>query len=60
MSGVAVLVSMFAAVMIPLGFVTYAVSERRRTWRMVAALTVAECAALVGVMLANAWEMSNC
>ena len=60
MSGVAILVSMFAAVMIPLGFVVYAIAEHRLTWRMVAALTVAECAALVGVMLANWWEMSNC
>jgi hypothetical protein len=60
MSGVAVLVTMFAAVMIPTGFAAYAVSERRLTWRMVAALTVAECAALVGVLLATRWEMSNC
>jgi ABC-type uncharacterized transport system permease subunit len=60
MSGLAFLVSAVAAIAIPIGFVAYAIASRRISWRMAAALLAAECAALLGVVLSNAWEMSNC
>ena len=75
MSGVAVILTLIAIVAIPIGFVRVAVSQGsvsqggvsqggvsqgRPTRRMVAALVLAECAALVGFLLANWWELSNC